>query len=637
MGDYRDLLREGLSLQQAGQFQAAAERYRTVLAERPEEPNATYLLGVALHQMGDSGAAVPLLERAVIQRPDFPDAHNNLGEALRAMKRHAEAIACFERALALSPGHAAYLTNLSHALRAKRDFARARETASAALRIEPNLVPAMVALGNAAAAQGDLDAAFAAFDSALALAPQFADALANRADLSFRCGNWADAVAALERLRRTPAGLNAAQGGMLARALAKLGAHETAGALRAELVCRPDEAASAVLFYMNYEPVPVTPLFELHRLWGQALEARTPEGPAIRRPRAGRMKIGFVSADFRRHSVAAFVAPLWSALDRGKVEIVAVANVGEPDATTAALRESADVWIDIHGRSDRDAEAAIRAADVDILIDLSGHSGGNRLGVFARRAAPVQATWLGYPNTTGLSRIAWRFTDSHADPEAEPYRGSERLWRLPGGFLRYRPMADHPMPGQRPPGPPRFGSFNALEKVSPACWQIWMDLLRAEPEARLVLKTFALQDAAVMADWRARARASGFASRIDLLSFVEDDASHLRAYDGIDVALDPFPYNGTTTTCEALSMGVPVVGLRGDRHCARVGESLAALAPADVSIADTAAAYIAMARAKLKEPGDREARARAIRNGPLCDAASLARAFETAFEAMYCD
>jgi protein O-GlcNAc transferase len=200
--------------------------------------------------------------------------------------------------------------------------------------------------------------------------------------------------------------------------------------------------------------------------------------------------------------------------------------------------------------------------------------------------------------------------------------------------LRFGPSPDQPDPGARASGPPRFGSFNALEKVSPACWTLWAELLRAEPEARLVLKTFALQDAAVMADWRARARAAGLDSRVDLLAFVENDAAHLRAYDGIDVALDPFPYNGTTTTCEALSMGVPVVALKGDRHCARVSESLAALAPGDVAIAESPADYIARACALLAKPGDRAARAQRIRTGALCDAASLARDFEAAFETM---
>jgi protein O-GlcNAc transferase len=632
MNDYKDVLREALGLQQAGRFADAAGRYRAVLAELPDEPNATYLLGVTLHQMGDSKEAISYLERAVVQRPDFADAHNNLGEALRAAKRHKPAIARYERALRLSPGHPAYLVNLSHALCATRDFDRARKAAEESLAAEPGFAPALVALGNAAAALGDLTAAHAAFADALAVSPDYPDALANRAELAFRSGDWRAAIEGFERLRRSAAGLSVGQGGLLARALARVGAQDAAQALRAELVCRPGEAATSVLFYTNYEPIAPAELFDLHRLWGQTVEARTPESPAIRREVGGRIKVGFVSADFRRHSVASFVAPLWSALDRAKVEVVALSNVAEPDATTAALRASADSWIDIKGLDDPEAFAAIRAAEIDVLLDLSGHSGGNRLGLFARRAAPMQATWLGYPNTTGLSRMDWRFTDAHADPETEPYRGSERLWRLPRGFLRFGLSPDHPEPGARPPGPPRFGSFNALEKISPACWALWTELLRAEPEARLALKTFALQDAAVKADWRARSRAAGLESRVDFLAFTEDDAAHLRAYDGIDVALDPFPYNGTTTTCEALSMGVPVVALKGDRHCARVGESLAALAPSDVTIADSPADYIARARALLTAPDDRAARARRIRTGAMCDAASLARDFETAFE-----
>jgi protein O-GlcNAc transferase len=634
MDDYKQVLRDALAAQQGGRFADAAARYRSVLTAMPDEPNATYLLGVTLHQMGDAKSAIPYLERAVVQRPDFADAYNNLGEALRGAKRYTDAIERYEQALGLVPGNPAYLTNLSHALRATRAFARARQAASEAVKAEPGLAPAWVALGNAAGSDGDLPAAFSAFAQALAVHPEFPDALANRGDLAFRCGDWQDAAACLERLRRTPAGLTLGQGNLLARSLVRLGAFDAAQRLRAELVCRADSAASVVLFFVNYEPIGPEASFELHRFWGQAMEARTPEAPAIRRPKGDRIRVGFVSADFRRHSVAAFVAPLWSTLDRTKVEIVALSNVTESDLVTTALMTKADSWIDIQEMDDAQAAAAIRAAGIDILIDLSGHSGGNRMGIFARRAAPVQATWLGYPNTTGLSRMDWRFSDCWADPANERYLGSERLWRLPGGFLRYRAMENHPEPGKRPDGPPRFGSFNALEKVSPGCWAVWMDLLRAEPEARLVLKTFALQDAAVMTDWRQRVRASGLEARIDLLTFVEDDVSHLRAYDGIDVALDPFPYNGTTTTCEALSMGVPVVAMMGDRHCARVSESIAALAPEDVTIATSAADYIAQARRRLNAPEERARRARRVREGALCDAASLARDFEAAFAEM---
>jgi len=631
MTDYREVLRAALGLQQAGQFAEAAARYRAVLRDLPDEPNATYLLGVALHQMGDWKTAIPYLEKAVEQRPEFADAYNNLGEALRAGKRYVEAIVQFERALEHVPGHPAFLTNLSHALRANREFARARAAANDALKAEPGLAPALVALGNAASSEGDLPAAFAAFAQALSILPDFADALANRGELAFRCGDWAEAARSLGRLRARGDALSIGQGNLLACALARLGHAADAQTLRAELVCRPDSAASVVLFYLNYEPVAIDTAFELHRLWGQAAEARIPESFAPRRAANGRIKVGFVSADFRRHSVAVFVAPLWSALDRSKIEIVGVSNVAEKDSVTAALKASADSWLDIHALDDAQACAAIRDAGIDVLVDLSGHSGGNRMGVFARRAAPVQATWLGYPNTTGLSRMDWRFSDGRADPEDMRYPGSERLWRLPGGFLRYRPLADHPEPGERPAGPPRFGSFNALEKISPACWDLWAALLRAEPEARLVLKSFALQDAAVMSDWRQRVQQAGLEGRVDLLSFVESDAAHLRAYDGIDVALDPFPYNGTTTTCEALSMGVPVVALKGDRHCARVSESIAALTPGDVTIAESPADYIEAARRLIAAPDDRAARAHRVRTGALCDAASLARDFEAAF------
>jgi protein O-GlcNAc transferase len=643
MTDYKDVLREALGLQQAGRFADAAGRYRAVLAELPDEPNATYLLGVTLHQMGDSKEAISYLERAVVQRPDFADAHNNLGEALRAAKRHKPAIARYERALALRPGEPAYLTNLSHAYLAATDAKAAGEAAREALTRDADFAPAWLALGNALQRVGEIADARGAFEAARRGRPDYKDATGNLALLEFEFGDPERALALFAELPVTWPGARVA----LARIHARRGDEAHARELRLDLLTEADPVGlarrnSAVLFNANYDIDDPEPLAESHRIWGETFEAAV--GPIVTAPAIGRKprakpRVGFVSNDFRNHSCAHFLLPVFAAFDPTAIEVVAYSDTAISDAITARLQTHCAEWHAVRGLDDATLAERIRGDALDVLVDLGGHTADNRLGVFARKPVAVQVAWLGYANTTGLSRIDWRFTDSIADPEGSEEHHTERLWRLPGGFLRYAPFDDVPVP-RRLSGESgfRFGSFNALEKISAACWRVWVSILRALPEASLTLKAFGLKEPGMLALWRARADEAGLGNRVRLVPYIEDDAAHLKLYESIDLALDTAPYGGTTTSCEALWMGVPLLTLAGPRHAARVGASLLDLTPNSGVVATDWAEYrvraIELASDNTLYRAFADGLAERVRGGALADGGSLAARMNEAFARM---
>jgi predicted O-linked N-acetylglucosamine transferase (SPINDLY family) len=532
--------------------------------------------------------------------------------------------------------------NLSHGLLATRDAAGAIAAARAAIAAEPGLAAAHQALGNALLEEGDVAGARAAFESALRLVPDFADAAGNLATLEARYGDASRACVLFESL----ANRDGAHADWHAKALARAGRDDAAQAVRLAAVSRaanPAELAreSPLLFAANYDSWSPERLWELHRQWGGALEAFVGAPAAAKRDRrGGPLRAGFVSNDFKRHSCAHFLLPVFEAFDPARIAVTAYSDVEKPDAITARLRASTAAWRDIRGRDDASVAAEIRADGIDILVDLGGHTVDHRLGVFARKPAPVQVSWLGYANTTGLSRVDWRFTDAIADPPGAEAYHSERLWRLAGGFLRFAAFETPPIPVRAPaPDGFRFGSFNALEKISGACWTAWCGILRAVPGSTLTLKAFALKDKATRAAWSARARDAELGERVRLLSFEDDDAAHLARYGEIDLALDTAPYGGTTTSCEALWMGVPLLTLAGPRHATRVGASLLARIPDAGIVADSWDSY-RDAAVELAARGEiyrrcAERLAERARAGALSDGASLAAEMADAFEKMF--
>lgn len=502
---------------------------------------------------------------------------NNLGLVLDDFGRPQEACEAFTRALASDPGMSAAHNNLGAVLAGQGRYTAAAAAHGAALRCDPLNAAARINLGVALLELGALDQAAAAFDAVLADT-------------------------------RTP---------------------ESA---------RRDAAGNRLYLEIYRETDPAS-VHARHRAWGAAVPPAVPSAAAPVDSAPGRaLKVGYVSADFRRHSVSFFVEALLVHCDPAAVEVFCYADVARADAVTARLKAHVPGWRDIHGWSDARLCDAVRDDGIDILVDLSGHTRGNRLPAFARRPAPVQVTALGYPATTGLAAMDARLCDAITDPPGANAFSTERLVRL-AALHCFAPPPDAPLPGPLPArgnGHVTFGSFNKLAKVGDATIRLWADILHAVPDARLVLKAKPLAEADSRAALAARFAAHGVAAyRLDLRGWAPDDAAHLRAYDAIDIALDTFPYNGTTTTCEALWMGVPVISLCGAGHAARVGASLLTSAGLADWICGTPGEMRARAQAACADLAGLAALRAGLRAqvhaSRLCDGRAYARDVERAY------
>jgi predicted O-linked N-acetylglucosamine transferase (SPINDLY family) len=634
--------------QAAGRLDAAETLLRDILAGHPADTDAADahgLLGVVLALGGRNADAVASFERAIVLAPAVAAYHNNLGNVLSSLGRGEEAVAAYGRALALRPDDAQTLNNLGTVLKAAGRLADARDAYERALVLNPDYAEAHSNYGNALLESGRIEEAAASHRRALAINPGYAVAHNNLGSALKRTGEYAAAAACFESaLKLMPA---------YADALSNLG----------EVRRESGEAGAAIDYYRRaLDAEPARPAIHSNLLYAQNFVAGLDRGAhyaehrrwaELHAPPATlthandanperRLRIGYVSPDFRRHSVSYFIEPVLAAHDPDAVEVFCYATSNLRDEVSDRLRGLADGWRDIDALGDGAAAQRIGADGIDILVDLSGHTMNGRLGLFARKPAPVQVAYLGYPNTTGLEAMDYRLTDARTDPEgdAEAFH-TETLVRLPGGFLCYRPPDDAPpvaTPGDRPV---TFVSCNNLAKVTPRVVAAWADLLSRLPSSRLLLKAKALGDGAIR-----RRMAESFArlgvapDRIDMRGWV-DAGSHLGVYGGADIGLDTFPYNGTTTTCEALWMGVPVVTLAGDRHAGRVGASLMARAGLGDLVAATPAAYIETA---LGLAGDREALGRIRRrlrammaDGGLTDAGAFTASLETAYRKMWRD
>ncbi len=535
-----------------GDFEAAIRCCRKSLALRPGDPDTLYNLAQACLHDGDPAAAAASYREVLHRRPDHFDTLNNLGYALQCRGQYAEAAACHERALGVQPQHPDALINL----------------------------------GIARHGLGKPDAAVEAYQTALRVAPGSARAWYNLGFALYARERYADAATAYRRaLERQPDHLAAYVN--LGALLLDEGRHaETDRCLRAALAVKPEAPETtqpwqALLFAMNAYETDSGRVAREHRAWGQWMRRlHAPQTDHANDPDPERpLRVGYVSPDFCDHSVAFFFEPLLVHHDPTRIHAVCYADVHRPDRVTRYLQHYAATWRDICGLGDERVAELIRRDGIDLLVDLTGHTSSNRLPVFARKPAPVQITWLGYPNTTGLEAIDYRLTDAVCDPPgATEHLHTEELIRLPHGFLCYQPPLNAPSlcdPPSQTRGHLTFGAFNHLSKVTPEAIRTWARILLRLPQARLVMKGKPFCDPAT------RERYSGLFStqgvdpgRVELLHWMPGIEQHLAQYNRVDVALDTFPYNGTTTTCEALWMGVPVITLRGAAHAGRVGTGL---------------------------------------------------------------
>jgi len=397
---------------------------------------------------------------------------------------------------------------------------------------------------------------------------------------------------------------------------------------------------STVLFHSHYlAPVDRERIFERHRRFGEMIRQTRPPrnaGFALTPDPRRRIRIGYMSPNFSRHSVGYFVEPVIRHHDRKHFEIFCYYTHHLSDETTARIHRLADGWRDIADARDDTVETMIRNDGIDILVDLAGHSKGNRLEIFARKPAPIQMTWLGYPNTTGLETIDFRITDAVTDPAPGAERlHSERLLRIGGIFLCYRPPEDSPPvdPHVSPPSKVTFSSFNSIAKLNEEMVKVWAKILAAVPGSRLVIKSASLDYPDTVDRVLDCFVRNGVApGRVELRAWIMQREQHLKLYDSIDIALDTFPYNGTTTTCEALWMGVPVVSLPGDIHMSRVGAAILRCAGLHELVAQNAEDYAAIAIALARDQTRRRLLRMNLRNKLLSSPLLDHRGFTTKLE-----
>lgn len=637
-------LQRAFSLYQAGQFDEAAKACRVIIAGAPRTGDAHHLLGIIAHRAGHFADAAGHVRAAIKADPKQAEFHNTLGAIERAAGRLDAAIASFEAAFAIQPRHAQAIANLGNALAQAGRFPEALVRYRQSLAIAPNVPGILNNLGNVLRETGDIDGAVESFAAALQLQPNYLEARTNLGVALVSAERYGEAIEEYRKaLALDPNSLPALAN--LGNALLVTGEHAAAqAAYDKALAIKPDFAGVQlnVVALQNYldDATAARTLAFAHR-FGSGLPAGEATLGNDRDPDR-RLRVGLVSGDLRNHAVSRFLLPMLNAHDTARIEFVAYATSNIEDKVTAAIRSHMGLWRSIKGMSADAAAELIRGDTIDILIDLSGYTDGARLDIFARRAAPVQVGWLGYSGTTGVPAMDYILADRWVAPDGSDGEFSETPWRLPDSYLCFG-TPDYPAPAQLPAsrnGRITFGSFNNIGKVGPRTVQTWLELLRAVPNSHLIIKSSKGGLQGRLDELRSAFAAGGIdPARLQFIDRVTDFAAHLALYGEVDIALDPFPYNGTTTTCEALYMGVPVLTMCGDGFVSRVGESLIQGVGLPDWIAEDGADYVARA-ARMASDVDGLADLRAglrarFAASPLGDAPRFARHFEAALRDMW--
>jgi len=578
-------LQQAQALHQAGRLPQAEALYRQILSAEPSHPEALQYLGVLAHQVGKSDIAIELISKAVRCRPDYVEAYYNLGIVLLVQGKMDEAVTAFCKALSLKPDYVEAHNNLGNAHLAQGKLKEAISSYRRALALRPDYIDAHYNLGNALRDLGDAEEACVSYRRALNLKPDYVKACYNLGKILQELGKPNEAAVSYRRALTLQPDYVDAHNNLGNAHLAQGKLDEAIASFQRALALKPDsvKAYSNQLLCLNYLPdISQKEIYEKSLQWDGQIARTVPEKKyisATNKEPAQKLKIGYVSSDFREHSVAYFIEPVLKSHNREDVEIYCYANVKNPDDRTRRLQRESDHWCFISGKPDIEVAERIRSDGIDILVDLGGHTAGSRLLVFAYKPSPIQITWLGYPNTTGMGTIDYRLTDAIADPVGEADNlHSEELIRLEHGFLCYEPDVSAPAVSPLQSlevGHITFASFNNLSKITPEVVRLWADILHQVSRSRLILKSKGLGDEMTKARYRELFAKQGIPEeRLELHGWIASKGHHLGLYRNVDIGLDTFPYNGTTTTCEALWMGVPVVTLCGNRHAARVGASI---------------------------------------------------------------
>jgi protein O-GlcNAc transferase len=665
-------------LWEADKIEDADQSLQKILAVHPNHPEANNLAGVLLFQDEQLAEAVPFFQRAISHNPRYAAPHNNLGNIYKAQGRLDEAERCYRAALDVDSNYVEALTNLGIVFNLRGDNAEAEKYCRRAIDLAPDFAGAHCNLGNVLLSQARGGEALAEYRKALELSPRLPEALVNlslvleepaylidtidyyeqmlvrqpNATLALlriaqalqALNRWDDAFARLEQA----IAINPAQPDVRYIRAVNFAAIGDARGVIAELdqiLHRSAASESSRAFHLVYLPERNgEEICDTLRCWGESYAARPLSRHKIVPNFRRRLRVGYVSRDFGGHSVGFFLEPILRHHDVEKIEVYCYSTRLKEDPVTQRFKEMVPHWRDISTWPEQKIVDQIIADEIDVLVDLSGHTNGHRLTVFAHKPAPVQVTYLGCPATTGVSRIDYRLTDRVADPE----QGSqahfvEKLHYLPDCFLCYQPFGVAPDVAAAPSeakGYITFCSFNNSIKINEQTVTVWSRILRELPDSRLLLKSSAFTSGRGQQRVLALFEAEQIdARRIELLDWKEESKDHLLVYNEADIALDTFPYNGTTTTCEALWMGVPVVALQGDRHSARVGASLLNTLGLSELLAQDAEGYVRIAVQLACNPEKLAAMRAGLRSrmqaSPLLDQSGFTRQLEAAYFDMW--
>ncbi|KAI3987338.1 hypothetical protein MKX01_003088 [Papaver californicum] len=550
----------GVIYKNRGNLELAISCYERCLAVSPNFDIAKNNMAIALTDLGtkvklegDINQGIAYYKKALFYNWHYADAMYNLGVAYGEMMKFDMAIVFYELALHFNPNCAEACNNLGVIYKDRDNLEKAVECYKWALSIKPNFSQSLNNLGVVYTVQGKMDAAAAMIEQAILANPTYAEAYNNLGVLYRDAGNITQAIEAYEQcLQIDPDSRNAGQNRLLA---------------------------------MNYiNGGKDDKLFEAHRDWGRRFMRLYPQYVTWDNPKEPErpLVIGYVSPDYFTHSVSYFIEAPLIYHDYSKYKVVVYSAVLKADAKTNRFREKVlkkgGMWRYIYGVDEKKVAVMVREDKIDILVELTGHTANNKLGIMACKPAPIQVTWIGYPNTTGLPTIDYRITDSLADPPDTTQKHIEELVRLPDSFLCYTPS---PEAGPVSPTPAlsngfiTFGTFNNLAKITPKVLEVWARILCAVPNSRLVVKCKPFCCDSIRQKFLSTLEQLGLESlRVDLLPLILLNHDHLQAYSLMDISLDTFPYAGTTTTCESLYMGVPCVTMAGSVHAHNVGASL---------------------------------------------------------------
>ena len=638
--------REAIEHHRAGRLPQAEALYRQILSQDPNHADANGMLGVIAAQVGRHADAETLFARAITLNPNVPESYSNLGATLRELKRPREAIAVLIRAIKLRPNYPEAHYNLGNALKEAGDIPKAMAAYRQAIAQRPNYAEAHYNLANLLREADKVDEAIAAYRQAISFNPSYAEAHINLGvALLLQPESSFDEVIACFRKALALDPKNRVALFDLANALKDSGQLDDALAIYRQLAsgASGQRDSHSLLHVIHYHPD-----YDPQRIWQEHVrwneQHARPLAPAVLHHSNDpspdrRLRIGYVSPDLHEHPVGRFVLPLLSKHDHEQFEVFCYSDVPRGDAMTDRIRQHADVWRDMHNQRDEQLIRQIRDDQIDVLVDLTSHTADNRLLVFARKPAPVQVTYLAYCSTTGLDTMDYRLTDAYLDPpELDDRWYSEKSVRL-RSYWCYQPPELGDTETVRPLGAGgriTFGCLNNYCKVTPATLEMWARLLAQVPDSRLLVYSPPGSHREVAQKMLTEADVDP--NRLQFVLRVSP-RQYFEQYRQIDIALDPFPYGGGTTTCDALWMGVPVVSLAGQTAVSRAGLSILSNIGLPELVAHTPEQYVQIA-ADLARDLPRLQQIRAglrtrMQSSPLMDAAGFARELEQAYRQIW--